>query len=70
MTFLVLTSTDSDHDKVMEIVRRNSMAYNNSFGGPGHCDTEIQGSLGDFRIFENAVKNGEIKAELFNDSEV
>lgn len=66
MTFLVLTNTDLDHEKVMEIVRKNSMAYNNSFSGPGYCKTEIQGSIKDFKIFEMAIKNGVLKAELFN----
>lgn len=63
-TFLVLTDTDHDHEKVMEIVRQKSMMHNNRFGGPGFCDTEIVGSWNDYKIFEEAIKNGQFKAEL------
>jgi len=62
--FLILTNTDSDHESVMDIVRKRSLTFNNRFGGPGHCDTEVIGSPSDYKVFKEAIENGIIKGEL------
>lgn len=63
-TFIVMTSTDWDHNSVMEIVRQRSLMYHNMHGGPGFCNTEIIGNSEDHQVFVNAIKIGNIKAEI------
>ena len=62
--FIVITPTTHDHEKVMEIIIKNSIMHHNAFGGPGRCVTECVGSWNQYKIFEDAITNGVFKGEL------
>lgn len=57
--FIVITSDHHSWEKLMEIVRTNSMMYNNAYGGGNYCETEIHGN---HNIIQSAIDSGHLKA--------
>lgn len=64
MKFFVITNQDFHFQKVMEMARERSIMYCNSFGANGYCETELIGTVDDYKAFESAIKNEGLNAEI------
>ena len=60
--FFITPQSDHDREKVMTIIRENSMTFSQS--GLGHGSIEIEGSWNDFKYFETKINNMELRAHL------
>ena len=46
------------------MARERYIMYCNSFGANGYCETELIGTVDDYKAFESAIKNEGLNAEI------